>query len=82
MLIITSINIYNTIIKPHLEFGSIILCSCCLDQQIIGLQKLQNKAMRAILKLNKLKSTSWMLDVLKWLDMREKLQVNTILFEK
>ena len=39
MSIITSINIYNTIIKPHFEFGSTILYSCCSDQQIIRLQK-------------------------------------------
>ena len=50
---ITSINIYNTIIKPHFEFGSTILY-----QQTIRLQKLQNKAMRGILKVNSLTSTS------------------------
>ena len=44
MSIITSIKIYNTIIKPHFEFGSTILYSCRSDQQIIRLQKLQNKA--------------------------------------
>ena len=74
MSIITSINIYNTIIKPHFEFGSTILYSCCSDQQIIRLQKLQNKAMRAILKVNSLTSTSWMLDTLKWLNIKERLQ--------
>ena len=45
MSIITSINIYNRIIKPHFEFGSTILNTCCSDQQIIRLQKIQNKAM-------------------------------------
>ena len=80
MSIITSINIYNTIIKPHFEFGSTILYSCCLDQQIIRLQKLQNKAMCVILKVNRLTSKSWMLDTLKWLNIRERLQVNTIYF--
>ena len=67
MSIITSINIYNTIIKPHFEFGSTILHTCCSDQQITRLQKLQNKAMRTILKVNRLTSTIWMLDILKWL---------------
>ena len=80
MLIITSINIYNTTIKPCFEFGSAMLYSCCSDQQIIRLQKLQNKAMRAILKVNRFTSTSWMLDELKWLNVRERLQVNTIYF--
>ena len=72
---ITSIHIYNTIIKPHFEFGS-----CCSDQQIIRLQKLQNKAIRAIFKVNRLTSTSWMLNTLKWLNVRERIQVNTIYF--
>ena len=36
--------------------------------------------MRAILKVNRLTSTSWMLDTLKWLNIRERLQVNTIYF--
>ena len=80
MPIITSINIYNTIIKPHFEFGATILYSCCSDQQIIRLQKLQNKAMRAILKVNRLTSTSWMLDTLKCLNIKERLQINTIYF--
>ena len=36
--------------------------------------------MRAILKVNRLTSTSWMLDTLKCLNIRERLQVNTIYF--
>ena len=36
--------------------------------------------MRAILKVNRLTSTSWILDTLKWLNIRERLQVNTIYF--
>ena len=44
MPIITSINIYNTII-----WIDNTIYSCCSDQQVIRLQKLQNKAMRAIL---------------------------------
>ena len=36
--------------------------------------------MPAILKVNRLTSTSWMLDTLKWLNIRERLQVNTIYF--
>ena len=37
-------------------------------------------AMRAILKVNRLTSTSWMLDTLKCLNIRERPQVNTIYF--
>ena len=36
--------------------------------------------MRTILKVNRFTSTSWMLDTLKWLNVRERLQVNTIYF--
>ena len=36
--------------------------------------------MRAMLKVNRLTPTSWMLDTLKWLNVRERLQVNTIIF--
>ena len=54
MSTITSINIYNTIIKPYLEFGSTILHTYCSNQQITRLQKLQNKAMRTILKVKRL----------------------------
>ena len=75
-----SLNIYNTIIKPHFEFGSTVLYSCSSGQQIIRLQKFQNKEMRAILNVNRLTSTSWLLDTLKWLNIRERLQVNTIYF--
>ena len=34
--------------------------------------------MRAILKVNRLTLTSWMLDTLKWLNVRKRLQVNTV----
>ena len=34
--------------------------------------------MRAILKVNRLTSTIWMLATLKWLNIKERLQVNTI----
>ena len=34
--------------------------------------------MCAILKVNRLTPTSWILDTLKWLNIRERLQINTI----
>ena len=34
--------------------------------------------MYAVLKVNKLISKRWLLDTLKWLNIKEKLQVNTI----
>ena len=37
------------IIKPHFEYGSTILYTCCTDEQINRLEKVQNKVMRTIL---------------------------------
>ena len=50
---LNSINIYNTMLKPHFEYGSTILYKCCSKQQLKRLQKLQNKALRSILRLNR-----------------------------
>ena len=36
--------------------------------------------MRALLKVIRLTATSWMLDTLKWLSIRERLQVNAMYF--
>ena len=47
---LTSLNIYNTMLKPHFEYGSTILHTCCTEQQLTRLQKLQNKPTRSILQ--------------------------------
>lgn len=78
--IMTAINIYNVIIKPHFEFGSTILYSYCTKSQIERLQKLQNKAMRSILKCNRYTSVQFMLSSLKWLDIQQRLELNTLNF--
>lgn len=78
--IITAINIYNTIIKPHFEFGSTIIYTCCTDQQISRLQKLQNRAMRCILRCNRYAPINYMLNCLKWLNIRQRLKLNTLVF--
>lgn len=77
---LTAINIYNTIIKPHFEFGSTILYTCCTKTQIERLQKLQNKAMRSLLKCNRYTSIQFMLESLKWLNIQQRLKFNTIYF--
>lgn len=78
--IFTAINIYNTIIKPHFEYGSTILYTCCTITQIERLQKLQNKAMRAILKCNRYTPITAMLDALQWLNVKQRLEFNTLIF--
>lgn len=76
----TAINIYNTIIKPHFEFGSTIIYTCCTITQIERLQKLQNRAMRSILRYNRYAPIQSMLDTLKWLNIRQRLELNTLNF--
>lgn len=76
----TAINIYNTIIQPHFEFGSTVIYTCCTESQIERLQKLQNKAMRAILKCNRYTPIQLMLDALKWLNIKQRLTLNTLKF--
>lgn len=78
--ILTAINIYNTIIKPHFEFGSTILYTCCTAHQLERLQKMQNRAMRIILKCSRYTSTHFMLESLKWLNIRQRLKLNTLKF--
>lgn len=75
----TSINLYNVIIKPHFEFCSIILYSCCNKNQLDRLQKLQNKAMRSILKCSRYTPIRSMIDCLKWLNIHQRMELNTLL---
>lgn len=78
----TAINIYNTIIKPHFEFGSTIIYTCCNINQIERMQKLQNKAMRIILKCNRYTHINEMLGSLKWMNVKQRLELNTLNFIK
>ena len=63
-----STNIYNTMLKPNLEYGSTILYKYCTEQQLTILQKLWNKAMHSVLQLNRLNPITLMLDELRWLN--------------
>ena len=78
--VITAINIYNTIIKPHFEYGSTILYTCCTNTNIERLQKLQNKAMRVIIKCNRYTSIQYMLNTLKWFNIKQRLHLKTCIF--
>lgn len=74
-----AINIYNAIIKPHFEYCSTILFLCD-KQSIERLQKLQNKAMRSIIRCNRFTSIKLMLDTLLWLNVKQRLELNVLLF--
>ena len=69
---LTPINVYNTMLKPHFEYGSTILYRCCPEQQLTRLQKVQNKMMRSILQLDRLTTTTFMLDALRWLNVHKR----------
>lgn len=75
---LTAIKVFNTMIKPHFEYCSSILYSCCNQTHIERLQKLQNKAMRSILKCSRFTSVRLMLDALKWLNIFQRLKLNTL----
>ena len=71
--IMTTINI---MIKPHFEFGSTILYTCCSTVQTEKLQKLQYKTM----KYNRYTPAQLMLDTPKWLNIQQRLVLNTLQF--
>ena len=67
-------------IKSHFKYGSTILYTCRSTTQIERLQKLQNKAMRSILKYNRYTPIQLTLDTLKWLNIQHRLVLNTLQF--
>lgn len=76
------INIYNCIIKPHFQYSnSIIFMTSELNK--LKLQKLQNRAMRVILKANKYTRIKDMLQVLNWMDIAtySKFSVMVLIFK-
>ena len=75
----TAIQIYNTMIKPHFEYCSTIIYTCCNQNQKNRLQKLQNKCMRIILKYSRETPINFMLETLLWLNIEEKLKLNTLI---
>lgn len=71
--------IYNTIVFPHHEYCSTLMINYT-DDRLDVLQKLQNRAMRAILNVNKYTSVSLMLKTLSWMSRRQRIIYNTCLF--
>ena len=67
-------------IKSHFEFGSTIIYTCCTTQQLNRLQKLQNMAICSILKCCRYMHIDFMLNYLKWLNIRQNLELNTLIF--
>ena len=76
----TAINIYSTISKPYFEYGSTILFTCTSTNQLERMQKLQNRAMRIILKCDCYTYLNTLLNNLKWISIAQRLQFNTLRF--
>lgn len=76
---LTAIKIYNSIIRPHFEY--------CVTVLFLGsaevfdkMQKLQNKAMRCILKCNRYTSINYMLETLRWLNVKQRTVMCVLIF--
>ena len=71
------INLYKTLIEPFINYCSTILFLSS-DVDIERIQKLQNKVMRNILKMNKFTSQSILLNILKFHSVKQKKIFNTL----
>lgn len=71
--------IYKTVVEPHFTYCSSILFQAN-NGEIDRLQKLQNKCMRSILKVNRFTNVSAMLSTLEILSVRQLIIFNTIVF--
>lgn len=75
----TKILLYKSIISPHIEYCSSILFNFN-QNEIDKLQKLQNKSMRTILKCNKYTPIKTMLEVLNFMNVKQRIIFRTLDF--
>ena len=66
------VTIYNTVMLPHIDYCSVVWGGCN-DRDITRLQRLQNRAMRVILKCHYRTHINTMLTSLKWMSVRQRL---------
>ena len=69
--------IYNTVIQPNFDYCSTLYLNTTKDQ-IINMQKIQNRGMRIILKCNYLTPKKFMLDALNWLSVAQRIRFNAL----
>lgn len=70
--------IYKSIIAPHFDFCATILF-LSKKSEMDRMQKLQNRAMRTILKCNKYTSVDLMLETLQWLSIKQRIYLRTFI---
>lgn len=75
----TKILLYKAIISPHIEYCSSILFNFN-QNEIEKLQKLQNKSMRTILKCNRYTPIKTMLEVLNFMNVKQRIIFKTLDF--
>ena len=75
----SKIQLYKSIISPHIDFCPSILF-LANSTQMLRLQRLQNRVMRLILKCNRYTSSSFMLDALQWLSVKQRVCFLTMVF--
>jgi len=75
----SKILLYKSTIATHIEYCSTMLF-LANEGQKTRLQKMQNKIMRLILKCGRRTKIKWMLDTLQWLSVRQRLDLNTMIF--
>lgn len=73
------ITIYKSIIAPHFDYCSTLLF-VSQESAFDRLQKLQNRAMRAVLRCKKLTPVVNMLEALDWLSVRQRVYATTLAF--
>ena len=79
LTVTSKILLYKSLISPHIDFCSSILF-LANGTQILRLQRLQNKIMRLILRCNRYTSSSFMLDALQWLSVKQRVYFLTMVF--
>ena len=79
LTVTSKIQLYKSLISPHLDFCSSILF-LANNTQILRLQRLQNKVMRLILRCTRYTSSSFMLDALQWLSVKQRIYYLTMVF--
>lgn len=71
--------VYNSIILPHFDYCSTLYLNCTREQ-IEAMQKLQNRAMRYILKCDYRTPSEFMLKTLNWMSVSQRINYNVIIF--
>lgn len=69
--------IFNTVIQPNFDYCSTLYLNTT-NEQIVNMQKIQNRGMRIILKCDFLTPKKFMLDALGWLSIAQRIRYNAL----